>query len=167
MHQCRTRAAAAQMPDAEQPETTTATADLHAHAAQTLATALHSDTPKLALPVALGFATAALLLAAGTAHAGEGPLLSTPIADIAENEGFWQNVLRYIQYFFTVLLGTAYVAIKPFLELFKRPVTAVIGISAVVGLFAFVSFTVSAMLGLSDPVGYEPSSFYGNTQSLQ
>lgn len=73
-------------------------------------------------------------------------------------------MLRYIQYFFTVLLGTAYVAIKPFFELFKRPVTAIIGISAVVGLFAFVSFTVSAMLGLSDPVGYEPSSFYGSLQ---
>lgn len=126
---------------------------------------MKSDTPKVALPAALGFATAALLLAAGGADAAEH--LSGPMADIAENEGFWQNVLRYIQYFFTVLLGTAYVAIKPFFELFKRPVTAIVGITAVVGLFAFVSFTVSAMLGLSDPVGYEPSSFYGATQSLQ
>ncbi len=118
------------------------------------------------LPAAMGLAAALVMLSAGGAHAADMVTdmvtdLPQPLGDLAENEGFWQNVLRYIQYFFTVLLGTAYVAVKPFFALFKRPVTAIIGIGAVVGLFAFVSFTVSAMLGLSDPVGYEPTSFYG------
>lgn len=77
--------------------------------------------------------------------------------DLAENEDFWANVLRYVSYFFSVLLGTAYVAFKPILELLKRPTTAVLVIGAAVGLYFFVSTTVSAMLGMNE-YGYEPSS---------
>ncbi len=77
--------------------------------------------------------------------------------DLAENEDFWANVLRYVSYFFSVLLGTAYVAFKPILELLKRPTTAVLVIGAAIGLYYFVSTTVSAMLGVNE-YGYEPSS---------
>jgi Protein of unknown function (DUF751) len=81
-----------------------------------------------------------------------------PIADLAENEDFWANVLRYISYFFSVLLGTAYVAIKPILELLKRPTTAILVIIGGAALYFFVSTTVGAMLGMNDIIEYEPSS---------
>lgn len=108
----------------------------------------------------------ATLLAAGmlTIPCGEALAVGnnvhqTPMTlyDIAENEDFWANVLRYVSYFFSVLLGTAYVAFKPILELLKRPTTAVLVIGAAIGLYYFVSTTVSAMLGVNE-YGYEPSS---------
>ena len=80
------------------------------------------------------------------------------IADLAENEEFWGNVGRYISYFFSVLLGTAYVAIKPVIALLKRPTTAVLVIAGGAVLYFFVSTTVSAMLGMNDIIDYEPSS---------
>jgi len=79
------------------------------------------------------------------------------LADIAENEDFWANVLRYVSYFFSVLLGTAYVAFKPILELLKRPTTAILVIAGAAGLYYFVSSTVSMMLGVNE-FTYEPSS---------
>ncbi|EFN54403.1 hypothetical protein CHLNCDRAFT_15860, partial [Chlorella variabilis] len=57
---------------------------------------------------------------------------------------FWGNVLRYISYFFSVLLGTAYIAVKPLIELMKKPTTAVLVVGGLAGLFFFVSFTVQA-----------------------
>lgn len=79
------------------------------------------------------------------------------IADLAENEDFWGNVLRYVSYFFSVLLGTAYVALKPIVELLKRPTTAILVILGATGLYLFVSTTVSAMLGVNE-FEYDPSS---------
>jgi hypothetical protein len=79
------------------------------------------------------------------------------IADLAENEDFWGNVLRYVSYFFSVLLGTAYVALKPIVELLKRPTTAILVILGAAGLYLFVSTTVSAMLGVNE-FEYDPSS---------
>ena len=76
---------------------------------------------------------------------------------LAENEDFWANVLRYISYFFSVLLGTAYVAFKPVVALLKRPTTAIFVIAAAAGLYYFVSTTVKAMIGV-DEFAYEPSS---------
>ena len=81
-----------------------------------------------------------------------------PIADLAEDTDFWANVLRYISYFFSVLLGTAYVAIKPLIELLKRPTTAVLVIAGVAVVYIFVSTTVGAMLGMNDIIEYSPSS---------
>lgn len=91
-------------------------------------------------------------------HAAESKDQAMVLADLAENSDFWANVLRYISYFFSVLLGTAYVAVKPVAELLRRPRTAVLVIAAAVLLYLFVSTTVSAMLGLNDLVDYEPSS---------
>mmetsp|Transcript_9579 Transcript_9579/g.18996 ORF Transcript_9579/g.18996 Transcript_9579/m.18996 type:complete len:193 (+) Transcript_9579:720-1298(+) len=95
------------------------------------------------------FFTAADWSMAATSSAGQ--------YDLAENEDFWANVLRYVSYFFSVLLGTAYVAFKPILELLKRPTTAVLVILATLGLYFFVSTTVTAMLGVEE-FEYEPSS---------
>lgn len=68
---------------------------------------------------------------------------------ITMQEDFWKNLLRYGTYFFSVLLGTAYTALKPIGGLLKRPVTAVFTLAAIVGLLVFVSTTVKAMLGVS------------------
>ncbi len=86
-----------------------------------------------------------------------GAPIGSPIYTLAENEDFWSNVLRYISYFFSVLLGTAYVAFKPVVALLKRPTTAILVIVAFAGLYYFVSATVKAMIGV-DEFTYEPSS---------
>ncbi|KAL4458370.1 hypothetical protein ABPG75_013235 [Micractinium tetrahymenae] len=99
-------------------------------------------------------------LAALPQHAGGAAPASAPqlLADLAENEDFWGNVLRYISYFFSVLLGTAYIAVRPLLELLKRPTTAVLVVAGLGALVFFVSFTVQAMLGINEPVDYTASS---------
>lgn len=80
---------------------------------------------------------------------------------IATGEGdFWVNVSRYGRYFITVLLGTAYISVKPVLQLLKRPKTAVAVIIGLVALYLFVSTTVQAMLGVSNPLDYQPSGFF-------
>jgi hypothetical protein len=97
---------------------------------------------------ALGLDTAAY----SAAHA---PALL--VGDLAEGEEFWSNVGRYASYFFSVLLGTAYTALRPVAAALKRPGTAVLVIAGAAGLYIFVSSTVSAMLGINE-VPYEPSS---------
>ena len=73
---------------------------------------------------------------------------------------FWVNVSRYGRYFITVLSGTAYIGLKPILGLLKRPKTAVAVVLAVIALYLFVSTTVQAMLGVSNPLDYQPSGFF-------
>lgn len=58
-------------------------------------------------------------------------------------------MLRYGSYFFSVLLGTAYTAVKPIGGLLKKPISAVLTITAIIGLYIFVSSTVNAMLGVN------------------
>lgn len=102
----------------------------------------------LAGAAALAAAEPGSALAAGepAAHASHQLL-----GELAEGDtGFWANVLRYISYFFSVLLGTAYVALKPLVDLFRRPTTAILAVGGIVGLAAFVNFTVQAMLGVTD-----------------
>lgn len=73
---------------------------------------------------------------------------------------FWVNVSRYGRYFITVLLGTAYITVKPILQLLKRPKTAIAVILGLLALYFFVSTTVQAMLGVSNPLEYQPSGFF-------
>jgi len=125
-----------------------------------VATSRPSDGQNLLLLAAALVGVAALAAAPGAAVAGgEGYHSHTAqvLADIAEGDaGFWSNVLRYVSYFFSVLLGTAYVALKPLVDLFKRPTTALLALGGIVGLIAFVSFTVNAMLGVTEPFEYNP-----------
>lgn len=65
---------------------------------------------------------------------------------------------RYGRYFVTVMLGTGYIMVKPIAGLFKNPVSGAIAVVGIAGTAYFVYFTVNAMLGITDPVGYEPSS---------
>ena len=83
-----------------------------------------------------------------------------PILDLAEGEEeFWGNLARYGRYFITVLLGTAYITVKPIIALLKRPKTAVLVVGGAALLYIFVSSTVSAMLGVTDPTSIQPSQF--------
>lgn len=68
----------------------------------------------------------------------EGPLL----------EEFWDNVSRYVAYFFTVASGGAYSILKPVADLLRSPVTAVFTVVFIAGVTYLTYLTVSAMLGL-------------------
>jgi len=73
-----------------------------------------------------------------------------PLFDLAEDEDFLANVVRYGRYFVTVMLGTGYVMVKPLLNAFKRPVSAVLAIVAIVGLTLGIKVTLEAMLGVTE-----------------
>jgi hypothetical protein len=106
----------------------------------------------LTTTAAAALALALLSLDAGAAHAeGDGP-------------EFLSNVARYGRYFVTVMLGTGYVMLKPLAAAFQRPGSALLALALVGGGFVVVKFTLDAMLGLSDPTGYEMNSIvpYGN-----
>ena len=62
---------------------------------------------------------------------------------------FFRNVSRYPRYFITFTLGILFSVIQPLQPLLRRPTTAVALIGAVVAGFAFLSFTLQAMLGLN------------------
>jgi hypothetical protein len=71
-----------------------------------------------------------------------------PDARVDAQDDFWSNVGRYGSYFFSVLLGTAYTAVKPIGGLLRKPVTAVFTLAALAALAVFVTTTVRAMLGV-------------------
>lgn len=114
------------------------------------------DSRMMLLAAALVGAAALQTAAPGMAAAEDYHHHAQLLADVAEGADFWSNVLRYVSYFFSVLLGTAYVALKPLADLFKRPATAILGLAGIAGLLAFVSFTVNAMLGVNEPFEYNP-----------
>jgi hypothetical protein len=89
----------------------------------------------------------------------------TEIAQVAENDEFWSNVLRYIRYFFTVTSGGLYALASPFLNLFKKPTTAVLAVCVAIGAVFVLQFTLNAMLGISEPFEYTPSSAVTNAPS--
>jgi hypothetical protein len=79
-------------------------------------------------------------------------LSQSPLFDISAAEPpILENIVRYAQWFVSIMLGTGYVMLRPFALLLKKPVTGVLVIGLAVGLFYFVNFTVNAMLGNTDP----------------
>ncbi len=64
-------------------------------------------------------------------------------------DGFWDNISRYPRYFISTLLGVLLNTFAPLAPLLKRPLTLVAVIGLLVGGFVFVTFTLRAMLGLS------------------
>jgi Protein of unknown function (DUF751) len=85
-------------------------------------------------------------------------LQAAPLLDTAQDTPIWENLLRYTQYFFSVMLGTGYVILRPFGALLKNPLTAVLLIGGTIGLFIFVKTTVAAMLGTDDLFQYNTAS---------
>lgn len=63
-------------------------------------------------------------------------------------QNFWNTVSKYPAFVAGVILGVFLNAIKPLAPLFKNPVTAIALIGLLVAAFAFVGFTLRAMLGL-------------------
>eukprot|EP00878_Enallax_costatus_P008314 GHUV01008692.1.p1 GENE.GHUV01008692.1~~GHUV01008692.1.p1 ORF type:complete len:206 (+),score=46.55 GHUV01008692.1:184-801(+) len=116
----------------------------------------------LASPCSLIAVAALLVYLAPTdaATAADAAQHHQPLYTIAEGgeEEFWSNVARYGRYFFSVLLGTAYVAVKPLLDAFKRPTTAILAIALIVGGTVLLRFTLNAMLGIDEPFVYEPGN---------
>eukprot|EP01025_Chloroclados_australasicus_P043995 TRINITY_DN4732_c1_g1_i1.p2 TRINITY_DN4732_c1_g1~~TRINITY_DN4732_c1_g1_i1.p2 ORF type:complete len:209 (-),score=9.19 TRINITY_DN4732_c1_g1_i1:240-866(-) len=74
------------------------------------------------------------------------------IYDLAQEQEFWSNVVRYIRFFITVMLGTGTVMLKPIQGILKNPVSAVIFISVVVLAGIGLKFTLNAMLGMDESV---------------
>jgi Protein of unknown function (DUF751) len=64
-------------------------------------------------------------------------------------DGFWDNVFRYPRYLISLVLGIVANTFGWLVPLFERPVTAIALVGFLVGLLAFISLTLSAMLGLN------------------
>ncbi|MEB3358686.1 MAG: DUF751 family protein [Synechococcales bacterium] len=64
-------------------------------------------------------------------------------------QDFWENISRYPRYFVTIILGVLLNSARPFIPLLQRPVTAIPLIGLVLAGFAFLVFTLRAMLGLN------------------
>ncbi|HAA26394.1 MAG TPA: DUF751 domain-containing protein [Cyanobacteria bacterium UBA8553] len=62
---------------------------------------------------------------------------------------FFENVARYPRYFITITLGIFVFVFDRFRPLLSRPVSAIALIGLFLGGFAFIIFTLRAMLGLS------------------
>jgi hypothetical protein len=84
--------------------------------------------------------------------------IPSPVADVANEAPFWENVLRYVQYFFSIMLGTVYVMLKPFAQLLRNPLTGILVIGGTVALLYGIKVTVAAMLGTEDLFDYQASS---------
>ena len=88
---------------------------------------------------------------------------SNPVLDLAEDESFWANVVAYVRYFFSVLLGTAYMAVKPIQGMMsKNPVSAVAVVAATALLVIWVTTTIKLMIGVDESFTYEASSMVTN-----
>ncbi|GJP35853.1 hypothetical protein CLOM_g20400 [Closterium sp. NIES-68] len=61
---------------------------------------------------------------------------------------FWDNVGRFVIYFFTVFTGGLYTLVKPIVDLLKKPTTAILVVLVLGGGFYVTYLTLSAMLGL-------------------
>ncbi|MGG6265651.1 DUF751 family protein [Leptolyngbya sp. AN03gr2] len=64
-------------------------------------------------------------------------------------QDLWNTVSKYPKFVIGVILGVILNAFAPIVPLFKRPVTAIALVGILLGSFAFLSFTLRAMLGLN------------------
>ncbi|MGB5959853.1 MAG: DUF751 family protein [Coleofasciculaceae cyanobacterium] len=62
---------------------------------------------------------------------------------------FFNNISRYPRFFITFTLGIFFFLFERLRPLLNRPVTAIALIGIFIAGFAFVTFTLRAMLGLS------------------
>jgi len=64
-------------------------------------------------------------------------------------EDFFQNVSRYPRYLISFTLGVFLTFAQPLLPLFRKPTTAIPTSLLLISGFAFIAFTLRAMLGFS------------------
>ena len=62
---------------------------------------------------------------------------------------FFENVARYPRYLISLILGIFFALFERLKPLFKKPLTAIALVGMLVGIFAFLYFTLEAMLGLN------------------
>ena len=62
---------------------------------------------------------------------------------------FFENVARYPRYLISLILGIFFALFEKLKPLFKKPLTAIALVGMLVGIFAFLYFTLEAMLGLN------------------
>lgn len=63
-------------------------------------------------------------------------------------QDFFTNVSRYPRYLISFSLGVLYTFVKPLLPLFQKPTTAIATSLFLISGFAFIAFTLRAMLEL-------------------
>ena len=66
-----------------------------------------------------------------------------------EQNDFWQNVSRYPRFLITISLGIFFALFERIKPVLKNPFALAAFIGSLVGGFAFLYFTLRAMLGLS------------------
>ena len=64
-------------------------------------------------------------------------------------QDFFENVARYPRYLISLILGIFFALFERLKPLFKKPLTAIALVGMLVGIFAFLYFTLEAMLGLN------------------
>ncbi|MDJ0691424.1 MAG: DUF751 family protein [Xenococcaceae cyanobacterium MO_188.B32] len=62
---------------------------------------------------------------------------------------FFENVARYPRYLISLILGIFFALFERLKPLFSNKLTAVALVGMLVGIFAFLYFTLEAMLGLN------------------
>ena len=61
---------------------------------------------------------------------------------------FWENVLRFPRFFISSVIGLVLVIFGPFLNLLRKPQTAIIFFTVFASLIIFLQITLKAMLNL-------------------
>ena len=64
-------------------------------------------------------------------------------------QDFFENVSRYPRYLISLILGIFFALFERLKPLFENPLTAIALVGMLVGIFAFLYFTLEAMLGLN------------------
>lgn len=64
-------------------------------------------------------------------------------------QDLWQTISRYPRYLITITLGIFFFIFEKFKPLLKQPIAAVAVVGLLIGIFAFVTLTLRAMLGFS------------------
>lgn len=62
---------------------------------------------------------------------------------------FFKKLSQYPKFFLAIVIGVFWTLIKPLRGFAKNPVTAIAALGVIVGGLAFLSFTLSAMMGLT------------------
>ncbi len=64
-------------------------------------------------------------------------------------QNLWDTVSKWPVFIIGAVLGVFLNAVKPIVPLLKNPVTAIALVGLLVGSFAFIGFTLRAMLGMN------------------
>ncbi|MEC4892587.1 MAG: DUF751 family protein [Oscillatoria sp. PMC 1051.18] len=64
-------------------------------------------------------------------------------------DDFWDNISRYPRYLITITLGIFFALYDRVKPLLKQPITATALMGILISGFAFIFFTLRAMLGMS------------------